>query len=72
LSSVDQIALSRTLLDKAGGLDPPSLRSLDAIHLASAQRIATDLTAFVAYDTRLLEAAAQADLPTATPGWSPS
>ena len=72
LSSVDQVPLSRTLLDEAGRLDPTILRSHDAIHLASAQRIATDLTAFVAYDTRLLEAAAQADLPTATPGWSPS
>jgi uncharacterized protein len=72
LSSVDQIPLSRTLLDEAGRLDPGVLRSLHAIHLASARRIATDLTAFVAYDTRLLEAAAQANLPTATPGWFPS
>ena len=72
LSSVDQMPLTRALLDEAGRLDPAILRSLDAIHLASAQRIATDLTAFVAYDSRLLEAAEHAHLPTATPGWFPS
>ena len=50
LSSVDQISLSQTLLDEAGQVEPPTLRSLDAIHLVSAQRIAADLVAFIAYD----------------------
>lgn len=68
LSSVDQIPLSQSLLDDAGRVEPPVLRSLDSIHLVSAQRIAADLFAFIAYDARLLAAAADAGLPTATPG----
>ena len=72
LSSVDQIPLNTALLDEAGRVGPAVLRSLDAIHLASAQRLATDLIAFVGYDRRLLDAAAAGGLPTATPGWSPS
>lgn len=46
-----------------------ALRSLDAIHLATASAVfGTQLTAFVAYDERLLSAAAAAGLPTAAPG----
>ena len=44
-------------------------RSLDAIHLATADAVfGNQLTAFVAYDERLLSAAAAAGLPTAAPG----
>ncbi len=58
----------------AAALEDPLLRSLDAIHLATALRL-TDahdatLAAFVTYDKRLLEAARRADLPTASPGMS--
>jgi predicted nucleic acid-binding protein len=49
-------------------LSEPILRSLDALHLASALSIATDLTAFIAYDRRLAAAAAAAGLPTVQPG----
>ncbi|MBX6388680.1 MAG: type II toxin-antitoxin system VapC family toxin [Frankia sp.] len=56
----------------AAALDDPLLRSLDAIHLATALRLVDEndiqLHAFVAYDKRLLEAARRADLPTASPG----
>ena len=46
-----------------------ALRSLDAIHLATADAVfGTQLTAFVAYDERLLTVAAAAGLPTAAPG----
>jgi predicted nucleic acid-binding protein len=52
----------------------PMLRSLDAIHLATAQVLATEsdapLTAFVTYDHRLLAVAAAFGLPTASPGES--
>ncbi len=44
------------------------LRSLDAIHLASALAIGTDLSAFVAYDLRLASAATAAGLELLTPG----
>lgn len=52
----------------AGYLDP-ALRSLDAIHLATAHAIfGPTLTALVAYDELLLAAAATVGLPTAAPG----
>ena len=62
-----EVGLSDEVLSKAAGVRPPALRSLDAIHLASALAIRLELTAFVAYDTRLLAAAREAGLPTASP-----
>ena len=38
-------------------LDAPALRSLDAIHLASALRLGNDLSAFVSYDDLQFDAA---------------
>jgi predicted nucleic acid-binding protein len=56
----------------AAGYDDPLMRSLDAIHLATAQLLAgspdADFEAFVTYDKRLLAAAASVGLPTASPG----
>ena len=52
---------------EAAGVRPPSAAPLDAIHLASALAIRRELTAFVAYDKRLLAAAKDAGLPTASP-----
>ncbi len=37
---------------------PPTVRSLDAIHLATALRLGAQLTSFVTYDKRLADAAA--------------
>jgi predicted nucleic acid-binding protein len=49
--------------------DPHHLRSLDAIHLATARSIfGRQLTAFVSYDRRLLAAAATWGLPLDSPG----
>jgi predicted nucleic acid-binding protein len=48
-------------------LPPPSLRSLDAIHLATALALGSDLGVFVAYDRRLLDAAADAGLTVKSP-----
>ena len=67
LAGVDLIAVSRSVLDLAATLGPPVLRTLDAIHLASAVRLRADLTAFVAYDRRLLDAAEALGLPIASP-----
>lgn len=45
------------------------LASLDALHLATASAVLSpDLTAFVTYDMRLLQAAEALGLPTACPG----
>lgn len=56
----------------AAALTEPTLRSLDAIHLATALAVLGDeLTAFVTYDQRLLEHARAHDLPTENPGSAP-
>jgi predicted nucleic acid-binding protein len=53
----------------AAAFPDPNLRSLDAIHLATARGIfGGQLTAFVTYDLRLLAAAEASDLPSASPG----
>jgi predicted nucleic acid-binding protein len=67
LVELDEMPMTTDLLDAAGALAFP-LRSLDAIHLASALRIRAHLDAFVAYDKRLLTAADDMGLPTASPG----
>ncbi|HEY6275299.1 MAG TPA: type II toxin-antitoxin system VapC family toxin [Streptosporangiaceae bacterium] len=64
---VEKVALTTELLDMAAALPPAAMRSIDAIHLASALSIRRDLAAFVAYDKRLLAAAKDAGLPTASP-----
>ncbi len=62
------IPLSGRIVDEAANLGDPLLRSLDALHLASAVSVASELTAFVAYDRRLAAAAAAASLLTVAPG----
>lgn len=67
LSAVITISVTDALLDAAGQLDDPGLRSLDAIHLATALHLGSGLTDFVTYDRRLRTAAEKAGLPTAAP-----
>ncbi|GAB3358036.1 type II toxin-antitoxin system VapC family toxin [Modestobacter lapidis] len=67
LAGLDLVPLSQTLLDRAADLAPPSVRSLDAIHLATASTLGAALEAFVVYDHRLADAARAAGLPTAAP-----
>lgn len=57
LSLIDLITLDRSLLRIAADLEPAGLRTLDAIHLASALALGDRLDVFIAYDDRLLEAA---------------
>jgi predicted nucleic acid-binding protein len=68
LRGIHMMELTIDVLETAGALPPPTLRTLDAIHVASALSIREHLAAFVAYDTRLLEAAQQAGLPATCPG----
>ena len=51
-----------TVLAIARRLDPSELRSLDAIHLATALSIGGDLGALFSYDDRLAAAATAAGL----------
>lgn len=67
LAQVSLLIIDTHVLDTAARLSPPSLRSLDAIHLASALELRDELTAFVAYDDRLLAAASALGMPVASP-----
>jgi predicted nucleic acid-binding protein len=67
LARVDLLRISDRVLDAAGLLVPPDLRSLDAIHLASAEQFGSDLRAFVTYDERLASAASSRMLPVIRP-----
>ena len=67
LTQLDLVPLDRALLDAAAALPARHLRSLDAVHLASALALGEALDVFVAYDARLLEAARDAGLPVASP-----
>ena len=61
------VALDRTIVSSAAGLAPPALRTLDAIHLATALELGRELEAFVTYDDRLGAAARSMGLPVAAP-----
>lgn len=57
LGVMDFVELDETVAERAGTLQPAGLRSLDAIHLASALAVADELDAFVTYDARQADAA---------------
>lgn len=57
LARVDLVRVNDPLLTRAGTLAPVELRSLDAIHLATVERIGTDLAEIVTYDARMAAAA---------------
>ncbi len=61
------IRLDEVLLDRAGELDPRELRSLDAVHLATALAVGADLGVLVTYDERLADAARQRGLTVQSP-----
>lgn len=67
LRTVVLLPITRSVKDEAGALPPSSLRSLDAIHLATALEIRSDLTGLLTYDNRLGEAAVNAGLTLTTP-----
>lgn len=68
LAEMTILELSHEVRRTAELLEPTILRTLDAIHLASALVIREEIEAFVAYDERLLEAARLAGIPTVSPG----
>jgi uncharacterized protein len=67
VAELDLLAIDDAILDAAGRLKPMTLRTLDAIHVASAQALGPALGTLVAYDERLLAGAEAASLPTAVP-----
>lgn len=66
-AQVELVALRDSILEVAARLEPPTLRSLDAIHLASALVLGHEMEAFVAYDERLIDAASALGMPVASP-----
>ena len=66
-SNIDTLVLTDTIAAIAATIPPAELRTLDAIHLATAHAHRHSLTAFCVYDRRLLEAAQSQDLPTVSP-----
>jgi uncharacterized protein len=67
LATVELVRINDRLLDSAGSLLPPQLRSLDAIHLATAQQLGPDLARVVTYDERMTRAAEALGLSVAAP-----
>jgi predicted nucleic acid-binding protein len=71
LERINLVRLNDRLLDAAGELAPHDLRSLDAIHLATALDLASDLGRVVTYDQRMRTGAEALGLATAAPGAPP-
>jgi len=67
LAGIHLLRLDQEVLNAAAELRPETLRTLDALHLASAMTLEGDLTAFIVYDDRLAAAARQAGLQVLAP-----
>lgn len=57
LRRIQLLRVNDRVLSAAGQLLPPELRSLDAIHLASADQLGASVRQIVTYDERMAEAA---------------
>lgn len=68
IGDLDLVPLDRAVQDLACDVGGGDLRTLDALHLASAILLGDDLDAFVAFDRRLMQAARDAGLPVYLPG----
>ena len=66
--TIDTLLLTDSIAAMARTIGPPELRNLDAIHVATAVVHRSRISAFCAYDVRLLAAAAIAELPVTAPG----
>ncbi len=67
LDSIELIRVSDRVLEAAGGLLPYNLRSLDAIHIATALQVADTPPQLVTYDDRMAIAASALGFPIACP-----
>jgi len=68
MADIALLAIDRQVVDAAARLQPTTLRTLDAIHVASALQLGSEVRSFVTYDRRLAAAALAAGLPVASPG----
>lgn len=67
LAHIALLHLDDALLEAAATLEGNHLRSLDAIHIASAQTFTSGLAALVTYDRRMAEAASGVGLSVTAP-----
>jgi hypothetical protein len=67
LQQLTLIHVDRAILETAGELVSPDLRTLDAVHLASALSLGAELEAVVTYDRRLAAAARAAGVAVLAP-----
>ncbi len=68
LAECDVIRIDADTFDMAARVEPSTLRTLDALHLAAAMTLGADWSGIVVYDERLRRAASDARVPTASPG----
>ncbi|MGD9697130.1 MAG: PIN domain-containing protein [Thermoleophilia bacterium] len=68
LESFELTPLPRSLFDAAGSLEPVTLRTPDALHLAAALALGDDLAGIVTYDLRLADAARHRSVRVVSPG----
>lgn len=69
LATISRYEIDELVRSKAASYPTPQLRSLDAIHLATAQAVfGRQITAFVTYDRRLHDTAEAEGLPATAPG----
>jgi uncharacterized protein len=68
LARIDLVRVNDRVLNLAGELPPPALRSLDAIHLATARLLGGSLARMVTYDARMETAARALGFTVASPG----
>jgi predicted nucleic acid-binding protein len=68
LDGLTIVEVPTALFIAAGRLEPVTMRSLDAIHLAAALDLGDDLEVVVAYDERLVAAARSHGIAVAHPG----
>ena len=68
LRVLEFVELDAEIASLAGRLEPSSLRSLDAIHLASALALGHEIDTFVTYDARQADAATALGLNVEAPG----
>jgi uncharacterized protein len=71
VDAIDLVPIPRHVFRDAGLLDPPHLRTLDALHLAVALGLGDDLDGLVTYDARLADAARRHAIMVISPGSAP-
>jgi predicted nucleic acid-binding protein len=73
LARLDRFEIDSVIRSTAAAYPDAALRSLDAVHLATAQAAGATapLAAMIAYDNRLVPAASAPGLPVASPGKAP-